>query len=73
MSIQEIIDWNELDRSAKKRLIERPNVAIDDRIRATVETILDKVGTSGDQAIKQLTLEYDGVSIDQLKMNVIEI
>ena len=73
MSIQEIINWNELDKSAKKRLIERPNVAIDDRIRATVETILDKVGSSGDQAIKQLTLEYDGVSIDQLKMNDIEI
>ena len=63
MSIQEIINWNELDKSAKKKLIERPNVAMDDRIRAKVETILDKVGSSGDQAIKQLTLEYDGVSI----------
>ena len=73
MSIQDIIDWSELDKSARQKLIARPNVAIDGQIRTTVEAILDKVETSGDEAIKKLTLEYDGVSIDELKMNDVEI
>ena len=73
MSIQDIIDWSELDKSARQKLIARPNVAIDGQIRTTVEAILDKVETSGDEAIKELTLEYDGVSIDELKMNDVEI
>ena len=54
MSIQDIIDWSELDKSARQKLIARPNVAIDGQIRTTVEAILDKVETSGDEAIKKL-------------------
>ena len=73
MSIQEIINWDQLDKSERKKLIARPNVLIDDEIRTTVEVILEKVKESGDLAIKQLTLEYDDVSINDLKMTDSEI
>jgi len=37
MSIQEIINWDQLDKSERKKLIARPNVLIDDEIRTTVD------------------------------------
>jgi histidinol dehydrogenase len=60
--------WNELDDKAQSALLERPALANDGGIRSQVKSILSAVRNDGDDAIRRLTLEFDGVEIDSLRV-----
>ena len=65
--------WSELDNAARDALLERPSVADDDGIRATTATIIAKVRAGRDTALRELTLQFDGADVSDLRVSKAEI
>jgi len=53
-------------------LCERPQIELD-FLEGSIKNILNRVRKSGDDALKELTLQYDKVQIDELKVSDSEI
>ena len=68
-----INQWSELDNAARAALLERPSVADDDSIRATTAAAIAKVRAGGDAALRELTLQFDGAEISDLRVSNAEI
>ena len=64
-----IHNWSELTSEAQIRLLERPAVADDDRIRGDAERIVSEVCSEGDQALRRLTKQHDGADISRLQVS----
>lgn len=60
--------WGELGIDEQNRLLERPAVVGDARIRAGAIRIVDEVRSDGDAALRRLTQQYDGADIDKLRV-----
>lgn len=58
--------WQELSPSEQDKLLRRPALAADDRLKIEVAGILARVRDKGDSALLQLTRELDGVEITDL-------
>ena len=58
--------WQELSPSEQDRLLQRPALAADDRLRREVAGILARVRSEGDSALVELTRELDRVEITGL-------
>ena len=58
--------WEELSPSEQDRLLQRPALAADDRLRREVAGILARVRSEGDSALVELTRELDRVEITGL-------
>src|SRR5882757_2641073 len=56
--------WNELCR--------RPQMNLES-LEGSVKNILDRVKTSGDAALRELTLQFDAIKLDDLKVTEDEI
>jgi histidinol dehydrogenase len=65
--------WSELDSVARDALLERPSVADDDSIRTTTAAIIAKVRAGRDTALRELTLQFDGADISDLRVSKAEI
>ncbi|MCF6226136.1 MAG: histidinol dehydrogenase [Xanthomonadales bacterium] len=64
--------WSTLSRKQQLELLQRPTNATNGR-RQLVTEITTKVRTSGDQALAELTLEFDQVSAESLCISAAEI
>jgi histidinol dehydrogenase len=65
--------WSELDSVARDALLERPSVTDDAGIRATTAEIIAKVRAGRDTALRELTLQFDGADISDLRVSKAEI
>ena len=65
--------WSELDSAARAALLERPSVADDDGIRTTTATIIAQVRAGRDTALRELTLQFDGADVSDLRVRKPEI
>ncbi|MFC5045718.1 histidinol dehydrogenase [Aquimarina hainanensis] len=60
------------EKTSWKSILERPTACIDD-IEETVLKIFDEVIDGGDEIIKKYTTQFDGVSLDEIKVSIQEI
>jgi len=68
-----MIDWQTLNVSQKKNLLERPLQADSEKLQSDVEKIIRVVQESGDDALRVLTARFDGVELDEFKVSAREI
>ena len=66
MQMQTFI-WKELDRAQILEALARPRIETS-AIRKTVQDILDRVQSEGDEALIDLTKKFDGTSLDVLRV-----
>mgnify|MGYP001825455705 CR=1 FL=1 len=64
--------WSELADDARQRVLRRPAVADDARIRAGTRDIVARVRAEGDAALADLTRQYDGAEVGRLKVGADE-
>jgi len=60
--------WQQLNSEMREALLRRPALAHDDRVQVEVARILERVRQGGDQALKDLTEELDGVELSALSV-----
>ena len=60
------------EKTSWKSILERPTACIDD-VEETVLKIFDEVIDGGDEIIKKYTTQFDGVSLDEIKVSIQEI
>jgi histidinol dehydrogenase len=63
---------NNPPKSQWRALCERPQIELD-FLEGSIKNILNRVRKSGDDALKELTLQYDKVQVDELKVSDSEI
>lgn len=68
-----IHNWSELDNDSRVALLRRPAVAADERVRKDTVRIIARVRSEGDAAVRELTRDFDGASIDRLIVTADEI
>jgi histidinol dehydrogenase len=66
-------NWNELDEQDRAGVLQRPAVAANPEIIASVRTILAEVRAGGDTALRKLTERLDGVSLDSFRVTAEEV
>ncbi|MEM7502308.1 MAG: histidinol dehydrogenase [Pseudomonadota bacterium] len=64
----EIIQWRNLHEDEKRAALSRPAQATEADRRADVGQILRAVRERGDRALRELTTRYDGIEIDDLRV-----
>lgn len=64
-----VVNWSDLDDSARAALLRRPAVSNDLDLRAGTAAIIDEVRKDGDVALRRLTKQYDRADIDALKVS----
>jgi histidinol dehydrogenase len=70
MTIPQAITWNELSDEAQSALLARPALADAALLKDTVNKILLRVRTEGDQAILDYTREFDKADLQDLRLPV---
>jgi histidinol dehydrogenase len=58
------IDWNALGEDERAAVLQRPAQAVSDALRAGVRAIFDDVAGRGDDALRDFTAKFDGVTLD---------
>ena len=61
--------WAQLDPQSRKNALMRPALRVDADITARVVELIRRVRQDGDKAIRQLTLELDGVDLSQFQVS----
>lgn len=56
------LDWEVLDAAARAQALQRPVQAVEARTRAAVSRLIDEVRARGDDALREITLRFDGVA-----------
>jgi histidinol dehydrogenase len=64
--------YNNPSRESWKQLTQRPQIELE-FLESSIRNILNRVKKSGDHALKDLTLQFDKVSIDNLVVSTTEI
>jgi histidinol dehydrogenase len=64
--------YNNPSRESWKQLTQRPQIELE-FLESSIRNILNRVKKSGDQALKDLTLQFDKVSIENLVVSTTEI
>ena len=54
--------WNELDAQAREAALRRPVQAVAAQTRASVEALVADVRARGDEALREISLRFDGVA-----------
>lgn len=65
--MMQILDWSKLDLAGRKAALQRP-VFDSISIEQTVSDIISEVRNGGDDALRALSLEFDEVSVGELKV-----
>jgi histidinol dehydrogenase len=68
-----IIHWASLSAARRAELLKRPVQGLDRDIRQQASTIIAKVRSGGDNALRELTRELDGVQLDELAVSEAEV
>jgi len=61
--------WSELDATARDRALRRPAVTTNPDIAERVAEIIATVRDGGDDALRELTARFDGVTLDSLRVD----
>lgn len=67
-----ISHWRELDDCAQRSALLRPALAKEDERQAVVAEILQSVRARGDRALGELTARFDGIDLDELRVQTSE-
>jgi histidinol dehydrogenase len=62
------VDWSTLDDAQRRRLLARPAVAASREQAARVAAIIAEVRRDGDTALRRLTRDIDGVTLDSIEV-----
>lgn len=62
------IDWSALDDAAKAQVLQRPVQAVSATVRDAVSRIRSQVAEDGDEALRALTAQFDGVNLDSFEV-----
>lgn len=65
--------WSNLSANKQAQLLQRPAMADSNKLSSIVSKILSDVETRGDQALKDLTKQFDGVRLAKLRLDISEI
>jgi histidinol dehydrogenase len=63
------LTWSELDAAAQERVLLRPAVTTNPDIAERVAEIIATVRNGGDDALRELTAKFDGVTLDSLRVD----
>ena len=66
------ISWSKLDKKAQEELLARPVQKTDSQLKGIVTEIIDAVRSSGDQAVRSFTKNFDKVDLVDLKVTAEE-
>ncbi|MFL2554027.1 MAG: histidinol dehydrogenase [Candidatus Rariloculaceae bacterium] len=61
--------WKNLDSAARARLLRRPGLEQNEQLQTDVAAILRTVREGGDQALSALTLELDGITLSDFRVD----
>lgn len=68
-----IHNWAKLNDAQRLTLLQRPASSQDGSVHETAQEIIATVKTGGDKALLELTLQYDGASITELRVTDAEM
>lgn len=68
----QILDWQQLDDSARRNALVRPLSATRDNVSAQAAEIIAAVRSEGDAALRRLSRQFDGVELDMLRVSADE-
>ncbi|MFM2288234.1 MAG: hypothetical protein RL684_1377 [Pseudomonadota bacterium] len=68
----QIIDWNSLDAQGRAAAIARPPATTDAAVVGQARSIIAQVRAGGDEALRRLTREFDGVELAGLRVSEAE-
>jgi histidinol dehydrogenase len=64
-----ILDWNTLDRAARRAALARPELASRAEVAGVAQEVIDRVRHEGDAALFALTERFDGARLQSLTAN----
>lgn len=64
----QIIDWQTLDESAREAALRRPAQQSNDALQTQVKALIAAVRAEGDAALLRLTAQFDGVTLQELRV-----
>ncbi len=64
-----ISTWSELSEEERSALLSRPAVEANAELMTGAAAIVERVRVGGDDALRELTREYDGVDIETLRVS----
>ena len=62
------IDWNALDECERAAVLQRPVQAVSEAVRRGVAAIFDDVASRGEDALRDYTAKFDGVTLAELEV-----
>ena len=68
-----MIEWEKLSKDQKAKALQRPAIANNANLVMSVSNILEQVKSGGDQALYDLTLQFDGVDLSKLAISAEQI
>jgi histidinol dehydrogenase len=72
-SVMATSTWNELSIVEQDALLRRPALQRNDALRDKVQQIIAEVRDGGDDAIRRLTMKYDGIELEDTRVGDTEI
>ena len=73
MDLLEITDWNSATAKNRLLILSRPSISRSEDLNFKIKEIINNVRFVGDEALKEMTLKYDDVSVSDFKMTLDEI
>ena len=73
MDLLEITDWKSATAKNRLSVLSRPGISRSEDLDYQIKEIINNVRFAGDEALKEMTLKYDNVSLSDLKMTLDEI
>ena len=73
MDLLEITDWKSATAKNRLSVLSRPNISRSEDLDYQIKEIINNVRFAGDEALKEMTLKYDDVSLSDFKMTLDEI
>jgi histidinol dehydrogenase len=61
--------WQQLSADARRAALQRPSVVSNDVIQTETRNIIDRIKQQGDCALRELSLRFDGVSLDRFEVS----
>ncbi|NNC36967.1 MAG: histidinol dehydrogenase [Acidimicrobiales bacterium] len=67
-----MVNWSDCDKGERANVLARPEILSDAKILRNVDNILGMVRDSGDAALLDLTLKFDGIVLSSLRVPISE-
>lgn len=67
-----MLDWSQLDAAARTQALTRPVQTVATQTRDAVTALIADVRTRGDAALREITVRFDGVWLDNLAVSEAE-